>query len=232
MSIKHFLTKHEVGLEYKPGGLDEFKRRTARETEKDKKPQKSVWERRMGSWHRHQHITGPMRKIEFIKKYGNLHGNSRVLSVGSGAGRIEIYLAKNVLPAGSITAIEYTASGNNAAKETAEKENVQNALFMRGDAKKLAVPNDSINVVVSLHSLGAIGEKWKDALREMKRVLRQDAESRLIITNLKGVNIDELELRKELSVLGFEIIAEKTMLPLEEGRPESIFLAAKPRTKQ
>lgn len=102
--------------------------------------------------------------MQFVKA-GNLTPSSRVGEVGIGTGRLALPLAAHV---GAIAGIDLSGRMLNRlyAKRTTEP-----VVVTQGDATRLPFPSGTFDAVVASHIFHLI-PGWRDALREVARVLR------------------------------------------------------------
>ena len=123
---------------------------------------------------------GKVRTRDHILDLARLHGDERVLDVGTGAGLLLVGAAKRV-PRGHATGIDLWAAkdlSNNAAATTlrnVEVEGVAGRVDIRtGDARALAFPDACFDRVVSLLCLHNIEDKADRtrACHEIARVLK------------------------------------------------------------
>ncbi|CAN6604378.1 hypothetical protein TRVA0_002S04060 [Trichomonascus vanleenenianus] len=100
-----------------------------------------------------------------------LKPNLSVLDIGCGPGTITIDMAKNYVPEGIVTALEYDETPLNVCKENAEKDGVTNIVYKVGDIHNLPFEDNTFDVVHAHQVLQHISDPTK-AMAEMLRVTK------------------------------------------------------------
>ena len=103
-----------------------------------------------------------------IVKAGQLSGNSRVLEVGIGTGRIALPLAKHV---GAVYGVDLSRP---MMLRLREKQADEPVYLAQGDATRLPFPAHSFDAAVGVHILHLI-PNWQGVLSELTRVLKPNA---------------------------------------------------------
>lgn len=94
----------------------------------------------------------------------------RILDIGCGPGSITLDLAE-LVPEGSVTAIDYSSTAINAAKENAAERGVKNCQFKVGDAYHLYWEDNTFDVVHCHQCLIHVDDPGR-VLQEMRRVCK------------------------------------------------------------
>ncbi len=94
-----------------------------------------------------------------------------VLDLGSGAGIDCFIAAKKVGKEGKVIGVDFTEKMINKAYENAEKANIKNVEFRKGDIEKLPVDDDSVDVIISNCVINLAPDKAK-VFKEARRVLK------------------------------------------------------------
>ena len=116
--------------------------------------------------------------VEGTARYITLPENGKGLDVGCGSGALTIACAKRN-PQGTMTGIdrwgkEYASFSKKLCEQNAAAEGVDNTIFIKGDALKLDIPNESFDAVVSNYVYHNIKGVDKQALiLETLRVLKK-----------------------------------------------------------
>lgn len=95
----------------------------------------------------------------------------KLLDVGCGSGSITIELAK-LFPEGQVTGLDISGAILESAKVHAERQNVLNTTFLKGDVHDLPLPKMSFDVVCT-HQAVAHFQDHGRALKELARVTRR-----------------------------------------------------------
>jgi ubiquinone/menaquinone biosynthesis C-methylase UbiE len=94
-----------------------------------------------------------------------------LLDVGCGPGTITVDFAKNYMPNGKVTGVEYSESVLEKARAHAELEGVKNIEFEYGDIYNLKYPDNSFDVVYAHQVLQHLSNPVL-ALKELRRVVK------------------------------------------------------------
>ena len=97
----------------------------------------------------------------------------QVLDVGTGPGVVAIAAAQAVGPTGRVLATDLVPEWGSVVAEACAQAGVDNVEFRAMDAEALDLPDTSFDLVVSQFVLMSVPEPVA-ALREMRRVLRED----------------------------------------------------------
>jgi arsenite methyltransferase len=102
---------------------------------------------------------------------GRLQPGERVLDLGSGAGTDSLVAAQMVGPQGRVLGIDMTAEMVAKARDSARIMGAANVEFLEGEAERLPLADESVDVVISNGVIDLIPDK--DAVfAELYRVLR------------------------------------------------------------
>ena len=114
-----------------------------------------------------------------------------VLDSGSGTGRNANYLAEFGF---KVTAVDYSVTAIKIAKS---RNNSQNVKYVNGNISKLPLARESIDFIVSNHSLGYLDGEINEAVKEHTRVLKKDGLFLLRVAStehpLNGVPIEKID---------------------------------------
>ena len=94
-----------------------------------------------------------------------------VLDVGSGSGTDVLIAAQLVGPSGQVKAFDMTAAMRNKLESTLQRHAITNVEIIAGDAERLPLPDQSVDVVTSNGVLNLVPDK-RQAIREIFRVLK------------------------------------------------------------
>jgi arsenite methyltransferase len=101
---------------------------------------------------------------------GRLEPGERVLDLGSGAGTDSLVAAQMVGEQGYVTGIDMTPAMLDKARAAAAEMGMSNVEFVEGEAERLPLPDESLDVVISNGVIDLIPDK--DAVfSELNRVL-------------------------------------------------------------
>lgn len=131
-----------------------------------------------------------------LTDYLKLKGNEKILSVGSGTGLIETFLAKKYLKkGGEIYNLDFAKGMNVEAKRIAKEEGVKNVHFMTADAKHLPIKTRNIDYLISIDALHWVKE-YPKAFNEMMRVMSKKPGSKLIFTFTPGHKRSDIDVKR------------------------------------
>ena len=94
-----------------------------------------------------------------------------VLDVGSGSGTDVLIAAQLVGPSGQVKAFDMTPAMRNKLEATLQRHAITNVEILAGDAERLPLPDQSVDVVTSNGVLNLVPDK-RQAIREIFRVLK------------------------------------------------------------
>ncbi len=161
-----------------------------------------------------------------------LKPDSRIVSVGSGAGIHEVFLAK-LCPQGMVVGVDYAHGMAKVAKGIAEKEHTSNVIFVQGDAEKIPVAKNSADIVLCIDTLAYI-ENWRDAVKQLSDTVKKTAESRVLITFTPDVHLQGKteQVMEAVRNAGLEIVDEgqyENQIPVARVRDSYLEAAQRKR---
>jgi SAM-dependent methyltransferase len=118
-----------------------------------------------------------LTEIELFKKA--VKGCKKVLDVGCGTGHPSLYLTSEV---GSIIGVDKAERMIGIAKNRLKRSKPENVAFEVGDAENLRFDDGSFDAVILCGSLATFSNR-KNALKEIKRVLKKDGKVACIEEN-------------------------------------------------
>jgi ubiquinone/menaquinone biosynthesis C-methylase UbiE len=86
--------------------------------------------------------------MEHLARTGVIKRNSKVISLGSGTGIIESFIAKHLCPKGQVFGVDFSHGLNKKAVEIAKKAGVKNVSFATGDVRELPVRAGTQDAVI------------------------------------------------------------------------------------
>lgn len=122
-------------------------------------------------------------------------GDEKIMSVGSGTGLIETFLAKRYLKRGEVYSLDFAKGMHAEAKRIAKEEGVENVHFIRADAKHLPIKTKKIDYLISIDTLHWI-KNYPRAFDEMMRVMSKKPKSKLIFTFTPGHKRSDISLER------------------------------------
>ena len=130
------------------------------------------WQQAADAWHRHAPTLnawlGPA--TERMLEMAGARSGQRVLDVAAGAGEQTLAIARRVGPSGSVLATDISPRILEMAAESARRASLTNVTTRVMDGEQLALPDDSVDLVVSRVGLIYFPDQHR-ALTEMRRVL-------------------------------------------------------------
>ncbi|MFA4907123.1 MAG: class I SAM-dependent methyltransferase [archaeon] len=132
-------------------------------------------------------------KMSFALRGAEFRQNDKVLSIGCGFGLHEVFLAKNIVPQGSVVGIDLSGRMVKQAKRIAEIEGAKNARFVQKSAYNTGLRAQSFDKVVCNWAMDMPAFDRRGTASEIGRVLKRNYEARAIITIPQGL----IEERKE-----------------------------------
>lgn len=153
-------------------------------------------------------------KASAVYGYGAVLGavefaaDSKIVSVGSGNGVFETFLAKHVCPKGELVGIDFSPGMNSIAQSFARRENVSNARFVHAASENLPLQSHSQDVVLSIDMLH-FSSDWRKSVSEFARVVAKKPNSKVIVMfKLEGSvqQISDIAVKEALVANGLEIV--------------------------
>ncbi len=102
---------------------------------------------------------------------GAIKRGETVLDVGAGAGTDTLLASQMVGPAGNVIAVDMTDAMLDKLKANASRINATNIVFIKANAEKLKLPENSVDLVISNGVINLVPNK-NAAFREMYRALK------------------------------------------------------------
>jgi ubiquinone/menaquinone biosynthesis C-methylase UbiE len=167
------------------------------------------------------------REIEMFLKYSNCREDSSIISVGSGIGVFESFLAKKVLTRGKICCVDFSKSMSEQAENIRLKLNLDNMKVISASAERVPADLHSADILLYRRTGLSSGNLWLPVLKEAYKLIKLNGYSRLIYTvgaNLAG---SPDEIKKTLKMGGFEFV--KLDFFLEKDRTKIAMIVARPR---
>lgn len=142
----------------------------------------------------------------FIKKFGEINAADRVLSIGSGPGIGEAFVAKDLVPKGEVVCLDFAHKMNLSAKRTKDIAKTNNVRIVTASGTAIPLRANSVDKAILSHLGPMDSESFDKLLQETRRVLRKGKKARFFISGViseeKG-HIVELLHDNGFGVLGF-----------------------------
>ena len=184
-----------------------------------------AWDRAAVHYNRILGFTLPSANANYILDTVKFRKNYNVLSIGSGTGGIETFLARHEVPEGRVVGIDVSGEMCRQASALAKKTGVKNATFIRATSRALPVASNSQNVVISVYFHEASWPHFLKNLKESERAIVKSPQSRFVMVT--GCN-DEKDAQKYASSIeraGFKVLNLKNK---RYGGTMVAFIAASP----
>jgi SAM-dependent methyltransferase len=110
--------------------------------------------------------------VGYPHKTNSIKEGDAVLDVGSGSGTDLLVAAIRTGPRGRVTGLDMTDAMIEKARSNIEKSGLKNVKVVKGEATKIPLGDDSIDVITSNGVLNLVPDKQK-AFNEIFRVLKQ-----------------------------------------------------------
>jgi ubiquinone/menaquinone biosynthesis C-methylase UbiE len=104
---------------------------------------------------------------------GAIRPGDRVLDIGAGSGTDTLIASRMVGEAGKVWALDITPAMLDKLRATLESAGIRNVEVIAGDAERIPLPDNSVDVVTSNGVLNLVPDKRR-AFAEIFRVLRRD----------------------------------------------------------
>ena len=215
-SLEETLKREKMDIDVPKEIAEKFTAVSAKEFTK-KAPdsaQRIMWNKGAGFWARIERKHVFEATIKTIFKVVPFQANDRVVSLGSGPGIIETFLAKEVIPRGQLTLVDHANEMNRNARTFAAKNGVKNMKFVTGDMSRIPLRSGTADVVLAINSLQWT-EHWERAISEMKRVLKDHEDSRVVIS-VNAIRGSHVRAKWGLDILQDELLLQG-FIPLTAG---------------
>lgn len=120
--------------------------------------------------------------LKFILKKADLK-NKVVLDMGAGSGKLSIPMA---LKAKQIYAMDISKPMLKILRRKIKSKKMKNIRVLESGYSNIPLPNESVDLIVSLWSFPAHSSSWERDLKEARRVLKKGGEIILIDSNYGG----------------------------------------------
>ncbi|MBN1940906.1 MAG: class I SAM-dependent methyltransferase [Candidatus Diapherotrites archaeon] len=174
-----------------------------------KRERRGYWNRLSSKWSQIENRGVFEVTIDAIIRNTNFMPHDRIVSLGSGSGVIETFLAKEIVPQGKVTLVDTAEHMNREARKLAQREGAGNIRFVTGEMERIPIASNSYDVVMSINSIQWV-QAWPKTISEIRRVLKKNEDSRAVISvhTLQDQHTfadwGEQELVQELKRQGFE----------------------------
>ena len=140
-----------------------------------------MWEERAKNWVRIEKRQVFLATLDSILRNVELKPNDSIASLGSGNGVFETFIAKEIIPKGRMTCVDYAKNMNIEARNLARANGAKNVGFVTGAMDRIPLASDSQDVVMSINSLQWV-KNWRRAISEMRRIMKKTPDSRAVIS--------------------------------------------------
>ena len=130
--------------------------------------------------------------------------SDKLLSLGSGAGVLEVFLAKEIVPEGEVIGIDISTNLVKLAQDIAKKEKVDNVRFFLQDMEKMKFELGSFNLIFSFDVLHWV-KNLEKVFTKVKKILKKNGYF-LFTYEPAASYMKEKELVEKLKEIGFKNI--------------------------
>lgn len=110
------------------------------------------------------------RAVEIINKHFDIK-DKVVVDIGSGSGKQTFLLAKHCK---KVIGVEPEAAMRRIANKEVKKRKLKNVVFKKGEAEKIPLKKDSVDLILGFTMVGLYTEKrYRNFINEAKRVLKK-----------------------------------------------------------
>ncbi|MBN1940974.1 MAG: class I SAM-dependent methyltransferase [Candidatus Diapherotrites archaeon] len=146
---------------------------------------------------------------DYLFQQHAFQGNENVLSIGSGTGELEVYLANHRVPNGRVTCIDMAEKMNEKARELAQRTNTKNIRIIHGIAERMKVPTGSQDLVIILTASIPSKKGELRILKQVKRVLKPVPEAKAVISTFFEQEKELKQFKESIREAGLRIANEK-----------------------
>ena len=123
-------------------------------------------------------------QLSQILSLAKFQPSDNVVSIGSGVGATETFIAKNTLHNGKMTCVDFAHGMNEEANKIKTKEKVTNMPIITASGTNLPLRPGTQDFVLVIQSNMPNTKVWSKVLGEARRVLKPTPRARLIFTIL------------------------------------------------
>ena len=140
-------------------------------------------------------------QVKQLLSLAKFQSADNIASIGSGAGMTEAFLAKNAIPNGAMTCIDFVHGMSKRAKATKAMESARNMRVITASGARLPLKSGTQDFVIAIQSNMPNTSLWGNVLGEARRVLKNTKRARLIFTILPPEKKKEEQLSGALAEL-------------------------------
>ena len=168
------------------------------------------------------------REIAEIRQRGNINPTDAIASIGSGLALSETFIAKNLVPQGTVTCIDVSPEMNRLAMQTKERAGVQNMAVFTRSGTKTGLPAASQDKVIAIRTFLTNTVHWQPLLQETRRIIKKTPDARFILAFESSSSRGTQQVKETLERNGFQPVHAITYATFKPLNIESMMIIAKP----
>ena len=148
--------------------------------------------------------------IKLISENISIESGAQITSICSGLCVFEMFIASELTPKGFVNCFDFSKEMNKMANSIKTRLQVRNIKITFADVKYIPLVGNSQDVVLAIRTGLSSTKDWGKVLKEVVRVMKDDASSRLVYTVQRNFNKPKSEIKKELNLAGLRFIKQKS----------------------
>lgn len=166
-----------------------------------------AWDRMAPHYNKILPLASVRNNLDYISSIAHFSGNENVLSLGSGTGVLENFIAKYRVPNGKVIAVDISHQMNLQAKELAKRAGVTNLHLVTGNIKTRFLQEHSQDVILLVQP-SYVSHAFKE-LQEVRRLIKNSEKAKFILCTIIERTSQLDMLRQAVTQRGFSIVNEK-----------------------
>ncbi len=188
--------------------VEQAKRIGVMDRDGDLRKSRRVWNQSADIYPRVFGLEQVAKSQRFVFSNVQFSGNENVLSVGSGTGIIENFIAQHCLKNGKLTGVDIADNMNKKAAELREKTGAKNFRVVTGSSHTLPIRSESQDIVLYLNAGEWNVHQMKKPLSEIFRVIRKTPKAKFLVSVFLDSPNELQHLKQMTSESGFDVLSE------------------------
>jgi ubiquinone/menaquinone biosynthesis C-methylase UbiE len=183
---------------------------------------KEAYDKRLSRiWGRRIAGEASFSEVRLLLKRVHIGNDANIASLASGLAVFELFLAKEVVPQGTLSCIDISDGMNRRARRLVGLLKCSNARIITAPATKTPIKSGSQDIVLVRFTGLTNDKRWKTVLSEAHRIMRDKPDSRLVCASDADFTKTKGEMGADLRGAGMKLIA---MERFRKGNGKSAYM--------